>query len=194
MAMPMSMSHDHAMNASAPVTFLELETTAAQLEKARRATDKYRDVHVAEADGYRAVGPNVPGMGIHYVHIAGSPEPTAGSGGSGFDLEHPQILLYEKDSAARGGYALVGVSYLLEAESDSEGQPKNPPFPKSLASWHRHSDICLFPDRSVKTDLSTEQCATQGGSFTGLTQWMVHAWIWKDSPKGVFSDTNPNVR
>jgi hypothetical protein len=192
MAMPMT-PHDHAMSASAPVTFAELETTAAQLEKARRATEKYRDVSVAEADGFRAIGPEVPGMGIHYVHVAGPPQPGAGSGPSGFDVEHPQILLYEKDSASHAGYALVGVSYLLTAEADSEGQPKNPPFPKSLASWHRHSDLCVFPDRSVKVDLSAEQCTAQGGSFTGLTQWMVHAWIWKDSPKGVFSDTNPNV-
>ena len=49
-------------------------------------------------------------------------------------------------------------------------------------------------DRSVKAQLNAEQRTAQGGRFTDLTQWMLHAWIWKDSPKGVFSDTNPNVR
>src|SRR5262245_34322524 len=65
--MHMSMSGDHHMAAPAPVTFAELQTTVGQLEKARLATEKYLDVNAAEADGYRAIGPNVTGMGIHYV-------------------------------------------------------------------------------------------------------------------------------
>jgi hypothetical protein len=190
----MEMSHEHSGAASLAVTFAELETTAAQLEKAKRATEKYRNVQEAEADGYKAIGPDVPGMGIHYVHVGHHNRSSAGSSPSGFDVEHPDILLYEKDAASPGGYALVGVSYLLNAETDSDGQPKNPPFPKSLASWHRHSDLCVFPDRSVKSQLNAEQCKTQGGQFTALTQWMVHAWIWKDSPAGVFSPKNPTVQ
>lgn len=190
----MEMSHDQHHAASSPVTFAELETTAAQLEKARRATEKYRNVQEAEADGFQAIGPDVPGMGIHYVHVSCGHRSNAGSPASGFDVEHPDILLYEKDPAAPGGYVLVGVSYLFVAEPDNDGQPKNPPFPKSLASWHRHSDICVLPDRSVKTQLNEEQCKAQGGRFTALTQWMVHAWIWKDSPEGVFSPKNPTVQ
>ena len=31
----------------------------------------------------------------------------------------------------------------------------------------------------------------RGGKFTAETQWMIHAWIWKDSPTGVFSPTHP---
>ncbi len=104
------------------------------------------------------------------------------------------ILLYEKSQTGPGGYALVGVSYLLKAEPDADGQPKNPPFPKSLASWHRHANLCVFPDRSVKANLNESECTAQGGQFSALTEWMVHAWIWKDSPAGVFSPTNPNVQ
>ena len=110
------------------------------------------------------------------------------------DIEHPAILLYEKDAVASGGFALVGVSYLFDAEPDADGQPKNPPFPKSLASWHRHSDLCVLPDRRVTSESTAEQCQALGGRFAGLTQWMVHAWIWKESPTGVFSGTNPTVR
>ncbi len=187
--MKMDMSHEHHGAPAVALTFAELEQTASQLEKARQATEKYRDVQVAEADGFRAIGPDVPGMGIHYVHIEGGQ-----SHRSGFDVEHPDILLYEKDSSATSGYTLVGVSYLLRADTDTDGQPKNPPFPKSIASWHRHSDLCVFPDRSVKANLDESQCTAQGGRFTGLTQWMIHAWIWKDSPAGVFSQTNPVVQ
>lgn len=195
MPMPMGMDskHDHHMAPAVALTFAELEQTASQLEKARHATEKYRDVRVAEADGYNAIGPDVPGMGIHYVHTGGNPS-RSGSHHSGFDIERPDILLYEKDASSPTGYALVGVSYLLVSATGADGQPKESPFPKSLASWHRHSDLCVLPDRSVKGNLDENGCKQQGGRFTGLTQWMIHAWIWKDSPAGVFSPTNPTVQ
>ncbi len=192
-AMSTETGHEHHMAPAVALTFAELEQTASQLETARQATEKYRDVQVAEADGFKAIGPDVPGMGIHYVQIGGR-QSQQEAHSSGFDIEHPDILLYEKDSSSPNGYALVGVSYLLRAETDTDGQPKNPPFPKSLASWHRHSNLCVFPDRSVKANLDESQCQAQGGRFTGLTQWMIHAWIWKDSPAGVFSPTNPAVQ
>jgi len=178
----MAMEHEHG--SSVPITYDELTKTASLLETARKATAKYQDIKVAEADGFRAMGPEVPGMGLHYV----------GQHSGIFDIEHPSILLYEKSATTAGGYALVGVSYLLTAEADADGQPKNPPFPKSLASWHRHANLCVFPDRSVRGNLSENDCVAQGGRFNALTQWMVHAWIWKDSPTGVFSPNNPNVQ
>ena len=178
----MMMGHEHP--ASVAISYEELTRTAGMLEAARKATAKYQDVQVAEGAGFRAIGPDVPGMGIHYV----------GPRHKVFDIERPDILLYEKNPAAPGGLALVGVSYLLNAETDSDGQPKNPPLPKSLASWHRHANLCVFPDRSVKANLNEAECTDQGGHFSALTEWMVHAWIWKDSPTGVFSPTNPNVQ
>jgi hypothetical protein len=180
--MEVSMDHLHH-GGGAPVTYEELTKTASLLGTARQATAKYHDVRAAEADGYKAIGPDVPGMGVHYV---GSHR--------GFDVARPNILLYEKKAEVPGGYALVGVSYLLNAETDADGQPANPPFPKSLANWHRHSNLCGFPDRSVKADLNESQCLAGGGHFTAETQWMIHAWIWKDSPTGVFSPTNPSVQ
>lgn len=176
------MMHHHGASAST-VTYEELTNTAAMLEVARLATNKYHDVHVAEADGYAATGPDVPGMGIHFVKSQKD---------SAFDISHPQILLYEKDSG--GNFNLVGVSYTISAAADANGQPLNPPFPKSLASWHRHEDICVLSDRSTPAGLNAEQCQAKGGRFIAETDWMVHAWIWKDSPEGVFSPTNSTVR
>jgi hypothetical protein len=181
----MAMGHDHHMGTSVPVTYTELESTAALLQSARQATEKYRDVRIAEADGYHAIGPDVPGMGIHYV---------GPYDGSKFDVAHPAILLYEKSAEDKNGLSLVGVSYLLKAAEGSDGQPLNAPFPKSLANWHRHENLCVLANNSVKADLSAEQCGAEDGHFTAETQWMVHAWIWKDSPTGVFSPTNPAVR
>jgi hypothetical protein len=92
------------------------------------------------------------------------------------------------------GLRLVGVSYLFVAPSDADGQPANPPFARTLASWHKHNNICVLPDNSASADLTEEQCGARGGRFTAETSWIVHAWIWKDSPAGVFSPTNSLVK
>src|SRR5262245_5028170 len=119
-----AMAHGHAHGVPVPaVTFAELEQTARQLAAARQATEKYQDVRAAEAAGYRAIGPNVPGMGIHYVRHTDPQH---------FSITDPPILLYERDAAAPGGLRLVGVSYLM-VEPDADGQPGNSPFPKALA-------------------------------------------------------------
>lgn len=176
--------HPHGSPAVA-ITFAELEQTAQRLAAARQATEKYQDVRVAEAAGYRAIGPNVEGMGIHYVRQADAHR---------FSITEPPILLYEREAGGLTGLRLVGVSYLLVAPADADGQPVNPPFPKALASWHKHNNVCVLPDNSASVDLSESQCVARGGRFTAETSWMVHAWIWKDSPGGVFSPTNPLVR
>ena len=180
----MEMHHTHT--AGAPVSYAELKDTLAILDRTRQATTKYQDVRLAREDGYEAIGPDVPGMGIHFVRT--------NNHSTVFDAEHPPILLYESDASSPGGYSLVGVSYLLVAPEGPDGQPLNSPFPKSLAAWHRHENICVLPDRSASTRLTEQECKEKSGRFTAETQWMVHAWIWKESPLEVFSPTNPNVR
>jgi hypothetical protein len=170
--------------AGAAVSFAELKNTVAQLERARQATAKYQDVRVAEADGYQKMGPDFPGMGTHFVLTL---EPNA------FDIERPPILLYEKNQAAQGGYSLVGVTYLWNAAEGHDGQPLDPPFPKALARWHRHANICVLPGLANPHGLTENQCRQQGGHFVAQAPWMVHAWIWKDSPSGVFGEQNEAV-
>jgi hypothetical protein len=178
--------HDHDHGAPVPaISLAELERTTRSLIAAREATEKYQDVRTAEAAGYRAVGPYVPGMGIHYVRDGDRQR---------FSVAEPPILLYERDPALPAGLRLVGVSYLLVAPTDSDGQPKNPPFPKTLAAWHKHNNVCVLPDNSASVELTEAQCTGRGGRFTGETSWMIHAWIWKESPTGVFSPTNPLVK
>src|SRR5215471_11850261 len=93
-----SMMPHQSHAAGTPITYAELKNTVTQLERARQATAKYQDVHVAEADGYRAIGPDFPGTGLHFVRTLEPKE---------FDIENPPILLYEKNPAASGGYSLV---------------------------------------------------------------------------------------
>src|SRR5215467_13466190 len=91
----------------AAVTFAELKQTASELERARQATAKYRDVKVARADGYGEAGDEIKGMGIHFVREL---EPDS------VRLEKPPMLVYEKSPSGPDGYALVGVVYLMKAE------------------------------------------------------------------------------
>lgn len=172
-------------SAGTAITYAELKKTVADLDRARQATAKYQDVHQAEADGYQPVGPDVGGMGVHFVRTLDPKD---------FDLEKPPILLYQKDAAAPGGYSLAGVSYLWNAPEGPDGQPLNPPFPKSLARWHRHGNICVLPHIENPHGLTEEQCRAQGGQFVAQSQWLVHVWIWKENPSGVFSPENPALK
>jgi hypothetical protein len=183
-AMGVPPAHDHGPAVPA-ISYAELQRTTEQLAAARQATTKYQNVRVAEADGYHAIGPDVPGMGLHYVRERQQET---------FSIAEPPILLYERDADARGGLRLVGVSYLLVAPSGPDEQPDHAPFPKALARWHKHNNVCVLPDHDATISLNETQCTAQGGHFTSETSWMVHAWIWKDSPTGVFSPTNPLVK
>jgi hypothetical protein len=181
---------DNAMPSSvhaggSPVTYGELKITLSLLDRARIATAKYQDVHLAQAEGYQPVGPDVPGMGVHFI-LTMDPK--------GFDIEKPPILVYVKDPAAPGGYVLAGIAYLLNSAEGPDGQPLDPPFPKSLAHWHRHDNICVLPHIQNPHGLTESQCREQGGQYVGKSPWFVHAWIWKDNPAGVFAAENPALK
>jgi len=113
---------------------------------------------------------------------------------AGFGQGCPSILLYGKDPKGSRGHHLVGVSYLLNAPVGPDGQPVNSPFPKALAQWHKHRQVCVLPNSDATVDLTEGQCKARKGEFIPETPWMVHAWIWQDSPAGVFSFTNPTVK
>jgi hypothetical protein len=166
----------------AQVSYAELKSTVAELDRAKQATEKYQDVRVAEADGYRMLGSEFPGMGAHFVLTMEPKE---------FQIEKPPILLYHKSADAPGGYTLVGLGYLFDAPAGPDGQPVNPPFPKALAHWHQHDNVCMGPKLDNPHSLSESECRAQGGHFIAKTQWLVHVWIWKDNPAGVFTPDNP---
>jgi hypothetical protein len=184
--------HAHSGNAMAaahaavsPISYTELKNTVSELDRARKATEKYHDVRVAEADGYRILGSEFPGMGAHFVLSLEARE---------FQIERPPILLYHKSTDAPGGYSLAGVGYFFDAPEGPDGQPVSPPFPKSLAHWHRHDNICMLPGLDNPHSLSESECVGRGGQFIAKTPWLVHAWIWTDNPTGVFTPENPTLR
>jgi hypothetical protein len=81
---------------------------AKQIEQAKRATDRFKDVANAEAAGYVAGGECVSSrkgaMGIHYINGALLGDPR-------IDYRKPEILLYEPQ--AGGSLRLVGIEYFV---------------------------------------------------------------------------------
>ena len=154
---------------------------AQQLVVARDTAMRYPTPVDAVAAGYRLIGGFGPGAGAHYI----------GGGGFGaFDPARPTALIYDGTSPTS---QIVGLMYTGGAATAPEG------FAGPNDHWHRHSSVCmkgadvLFPTDS---DVTAEQCAAAGGRYMERTTWMVHAWVvpaW-DSPAGVFSHENPNLR
>ncbi len=162
----------------------------AQLMVARDVALRYPTVADATAAGYFLAGGFAPGSGAHYVGIGG-----IAFGNSQIDVAHPSTLIYDGTSPDS---RIVGLMYL------GYGGKKAPAgFAGPNDHWHRHSGVCIkygggqievpFP---ADADVTRKQCADVGGSFLNITPWMVHAWVvpsW-ESPLGVFSHDNPNVR
>lgn len=158
-----------------------------QLTIARATALRYPTAADAEAAGYRLVAGFGPGAGAHYI---GGPM----TGPGAFDPTKAQSLLYDGTSPTS---QMVGLMYFGMGDKAPEG------FAGPNDHWHRHSSVCTkyvngildvpFPPDA---DVTEAQCTSVGGRFMKITGWMVHAWVapsW-ESPAGVFSHENPNLR
>ena len=98
------------------------QQTEDQLEAAREATRKYKDINVAVADGFFAGSPDVPGEGFHYLNPARV--------SCNFDPAHPAVLLYAL-LPGQTQLRLVALEYLIPFACTPEG--KNGPPPEGFA-------------------------------------------------------------
>jgi hypothetical protein len=139
---------------------------SALLKIVRDSTARFKDVSVAEAEGYALQFGCVSGeysgaMGLHYVNGDLVKRGV-------LDATRPQIVIYE--ATATGGLRLIGADYLLfQAAWDA-----NNPAPPQLMGQAFH----LFdaPNR-----------------FGLPTFYTLHVWAWKDNPNGAFVNWHPNV-
>jgi hypothetical protein len=175
----------HEMEPDEPLDAATRRELAQQLIAARETALQYPTVADAEKAGYHLVGGGFgPGSGAHYISY--------GNAFGTFDPANPPTLIY---SGINPTSEVVGLMYL--------GNGANSAAPEGFAGpndhWHRHSGVCLkgaeviFP---VDASVTAAQCTAAGGGFMETTTWMVHAWVvpgW-DSPAGVFSHENPNLR
>jgi hypothetical protein len=169
-----------------PLTREERDLLSMQLVAARAVAMRYPTVADAEAAGYFLAGGFAPGSGAHYVG--------GGFGGASLDIDSPGSLIYE---GIEPDSKIVGLMYLGGGEDAPEG------FVGPNDHWHRHSNVCIsFSGGKIEvpfpadSDVTKKMCDQAGGNLMKITTWMVHAWVvpgW-ESPLGVFSHDNPNIR
>ena len=108
------------------------ERTEEQLGAAKEATEKYRDIAVAVADGYVQGGPHVPGEGYHYLN----PKYLD----CNFHPRHPEILLYAF-LPGKTQLQLVAIEYAIPFACMPANGPPPEGFAGSLDVWHNDEPV-----------------------------------------------------
>lgn len=163
------------------------------LAEVRTATERFQDVNVALAEGYIRDPMNMcdtaemmgrpashGAMGIHFFRpdmlgVSGPPNPRVDGTGVHTDFRKPSILIYEPQ--ADGSLELVAVENLVFQKSWHATGAKEPPSFHGVA-WDNMKD-----DPATKLD--------EAHMFE--PHYDRHVWIYRDNPKGVFTQFNPNV-
>lgn len=169
-------------------------TQATEIDQAlnsiRTATERFKDVNVALAEGYLADPNNMcemaenvgqPAhlgvMGIHYFRpdLLGitETEPRVNGNGMNLDFENPSILIYEPQED--GSLALVAVENLVFIEAWEAAGNTEPPMLLGR-SWDRMVD-----------DPATEVDEAHGFA----PHYDQHVWVFRDNPNGSLEPFNP---
>lgn len=139
------------------------------LQRARVATEVYHNLEAAIAAGYRLMGPDMPNMGEHWIHPRLAVH-------SSFDPSRPSVLTYVRVS---GKPVLTGVAY-----TQTVGPGEKPPNFPFDGAWHYHAGSLdeeafgLTPHGMMHEDGGEPRLA------------MLHIWIWKSNPDGLFTADN----
>jgi hypothetical protein len=132
----------------------------------RDNTARFKDVAVAEAEGYGlqfgcVSGPDAGAMGLHYVNfplvLDGELDPTK-----------PEIVIYEP--LPNGKVQLVGADYLVFADA---WHAKNQASPQLMGQLMH---LIEAPNRYGLPSFYT-----------------LHVWAWKESPTGPFVNWHKNI-
>ena len=166
------------------------EPTLAQV---RAATERFRDVNVALAEGYvrdpldlcdtaEMMGrpASLGAMGIHFFRpdllgITGPANPRVNGTGTHTDFLRPSILIYEPQPD--GSLDLVAVENLVFAAAWRDAGHDSPP------TFHGVPYDTMFDDPATAAD--------EAHSFEPHHDR--HVWIYRENPNGVFAPFNPAV-
>jgi hypothetical protein len=140
--------------------------TSAFVNVVRESTARFRDVRVAEAEGYVlqfgcVSGSDAGAMGMHFVNGA-----LVGDGV--LDPTRPEIVIYEPTS--NGRLRLIGADYLVFADTWNATHQGPPELMGQL--FH----LFETPNR-----------------FGLPAFYTLHVWAWKDNPTGTFVNWHTNV-
>jgi hypothetical protein len=190
----MSHMHHHQMGPHMYMTKLRVATPqdwakadeiASEL---RESIEKYKDYHVALAEGFRIFMPNLPQAEYHFTnYYNGYLESFS------FDPSRPTSLLYKK---TKTGYDLIGAMYTMPKRVSEE--QLNDRVPLSIAQWHLHTNLCMPPkEQRGHADLTKfglqgsilakDACTEAGGTFYPVIfGWMVHVYPFEDSREKIW--------
>jgi hypothetical protein len=132
----------------------------------RDATERFKDVSAAEAEGYALMfgcvsGPDSGAMGLHYVNMSLVLDNV-------LDPAKPEIVIYEP--LPNGRLKLIGADYLVFAAAWNAANQATP----QLGGQLMH--LIDSPNRYGLPDFYT-----------------LHVWAWKDNPTGTFSNWHSTV-
>ena len=132
----------------------------------RAATERFKDVAVAEAEGYSLMfgcvsGPDYGAMGLHYVNLSLVTDNV-------LDPAKPEIIIYEP--LPNGRLKMTGADFLVFAAGWHATNQATP----ELGGQLMH--LFESPNRFGLPDFYT-----------------LHVWAWKDNPAGTFSNWHTNV-
>jgi hypothetical protein len=156
----------HAHMPTTQPTSQQKANASALIKIVRDSTERFKDVSVAEAEGYAlqfgcVSGPDSGAMGLHYVNgdlvNRGELDPT-----------HPQIVIYEP--TPNGGLRLIGADFLLLADAWDKKKQGQPELMGQLFHYWE------APNR-----------------FGLPAFYTLHVWAWKDNPNGAFVNWHPKV-
>ncbi|MGO4571877.1 hypothetical protein [Microvirga sp. 2TAF3] len=168
-------------------------TREPSLAEVHQATERFRDVNVALAEGYLRDSGDVcdtaemmgkpaelGAMGIHFFRpdllgITAPPNSRIDGNGTHTDFWEPAILIYEPQ--ADGSLELVAVENLV--------------FRKS---WHAAGNSTLPTFHGVAYDTMADDPTTAvDEAHMFEPHYDRHVWIYRENPNGVFAPFNPNV-
>jgi hypothetical protein len=154
-------TQDHAVHSAAR------GDAAGLLKIVRESTERFREVSVAEAEGYKLMfgcvsGPDYGAMGLHYVNLPlvldGELDPT-----------RPEIIIYEP--TPNGPPKITGADFLIFADA---WHAKNPDTTPQLMGQLLH--FFEAPNR-----------------FGLPPFYTLHVWAWKENPTGAFVNWHSKV-
>jgi hypothetical protein len=192
---PMSADPHLALTLPRAPTAADTARAADLVAEMRTALAKYRDVRVAESDGFRQFLPGLKQSIYHFTNSRWALEATFR-----FNAAKPTSLLYRQEP--EGKFVLLGVMYTAPARASLDELERR--IPLGVARWHEHVNWCVPPAgqrerwRESRDGApvfgpqspiaSAAACTAVGGRFLPrIFGWMVHVMAFEsDDPKVIW--------
>ena len=167
------------LNILSPYFFTSCVSTESEIVDVIKATEQYKDVNVARADGFNQVAQPIPGRGAYFIN--------ADRWDDTLNLMEPEGLMYQ---SGLSGWRLIGVFYLVPSWIVPEA-PEG--FIGSDDVWAVHYGFCIDENLEANEGVTEEDCGAAGGVWWEEMGHFLSAWLFKFNPDGVFQEENPDV-